>query len=505
MAILRAILLTLNHSAIPNETPAVPPIQEHPPAEVVTASVLMYASLLISLLAAFIAMLGKQWLNRYLRHAGGSTIERCGDRQRKCDGLEKWPFHLFVESLPVMLQVALLFLACGLCRHMASINASVAGVLITLTGLGFLFYLGIVVAGASSYACPFQTPGSNALRGLWKKIQPHTALLAHRIVTTGADMFPALSSSIRHPLWKATSLLGLTIRCFKQAIVKMALSFNKWIRVAFRSRQDDHRPSLVVSLGEVQEDSRVSPEFESPPHNSDPSPNGDVYSIHSNNFSYPDPKSPSEEIDFSFQHRAPAPTPGNAHPWLVQEGLAAIQNTNAKDVRCVSWILRNITDPEALDAAIRFAGTVRWFEDGLDVEPPYQIIVSAFDTCFDSTGTVYPGLSDRAYHSARAILWIHIRAMCKTQEFARNFPLPYNIRNVYFNSDLDSLQVVASITGAPEVSARTDIFYKCSTPEHMQFALRAFHTSAGPDRESRTPFLSVAGLGISPGTLFLWM
>lgn len=100
----------------------------------------MYASLLISLLAAFVAILGKQWLNRYLRHAGGSVIERCGDRQRKCDGLQEWSFHLFVESLPVMLQIALLLLACGLCRYMASVNTPVAGVLITLTALGVLFY-----------------------------------------------------------------------------------------------------------------------------------------------------------------------------------------------------------------------------------------------------------------------------------------------------------------------------------------------------------------------------
>ena len=31
---------------------------------------------------------------------------------RKHAGLEKWPFHLFVESLPVVLKIALL--ACGL-------------------------------------------------------------------------------------------------------------------------------------------------------------------------------------------------------------------------------------------------------------------------------------------------------------------------------------------------------------------------------------------------------
>jgi hypothetical protein len=114
-------------------------------------------------------MLGKQWLNRYLRNSGGSMIERCGDRQRKCDGLEKWPLHFFVESLPMMLQAALLLLACGLCRYMWSINASVARTLIGLTGLGVGFYVAIVIAGMSSYACPFQTPVSTALHGSWRK------------------------------------------------------------------------------------------------------------------------------------------------------------------------------------------------------------------------------------------------------------------------------------------------------------------------------------------------
>ena len=70
----------------------------------------------MSLLAAFVAMLGKQWLNRYLRHAGGSVIERCGDRQRKSDGLEKWPFRFFIESLPIMLQNVLLLRSVPLLR-----------------------------------------------------------------------------------------------------------------------------------------------------------------------------------------------------------------------------------------------------------------------------------------------------------------------------------------------------------------------------------------------------
>ena len=170
-ALLREILLTLNLSAITGETPTVQSLQQNPPSEIVIVTCLMYASLMMSLLAAFVAMLGKQWLNRYLRNSGGSVIERCGDRQRKCDGLEKWPLHTFVEGLPVMLQISLLLLACGLCRYMWSIDAFVAGTLIILTGLGAIFYIAIVIAGMSSYACPFQTPVSTNLRNPWKKVR----------------------------------------------------------------------------------------------------------------------------------------------------------------------------------------------------------------------------------------------------------------------------------------------------------------------------------------------
>jgi len=132
-AYLRAILLSLNRPIAPNEDPAAPPAWNGPPAEIVSTSDLLYASFLVSLLAAFVAMSGKQWLNRYLRHAGGSVIERCGDLQRKFDGLEKWPFRFFVEGFPIMLQVALLLLTCGLSRYMLSIITSVARVVSLFT------------------------------------------------------------------------------------------------------------------------------------------------------------------------------------------------------------------------------------------------------------------------------------------------------------------------------------------------------------------------------------
>jgi len=356
-ALLRAILLTLNQSAIPGETPAVPPAQEGPPGETVIVTCLMYASLLISMLAALVAMLGKQWLNRYLRNSGGSMIERCGDRQRKFDGLEKWPFHSFVESLPLMLQVSLLLLASGLCRHMWTISTPVAWTLISLTGLGVVFYTGIVIAGMSSYACPFQTPASIALRGPWKKVRSWIP--------------PCIVHS------------------------KRVLS---WAHQTWEQKVQPRLDSLIYHSGRVLSRIRqmwrqkVRPLLRRPP------------------LSTMDP-------------------PGNAsversEPWLKPKDLSIIRRTNTDDIICVSWILRHITDPEALDAALPLAGEIRWFDDGVDVNLPYDMIVSTFEACFDSTRRLYPGSRDRAYYSGRAILWIYTLALCKSEDFARGFPLP---------------------------------------------------------------------------------
>ena len=420
MALLRAILLTLNHSVIPNESPAIPPVQENPPTEIVTATSLLYASLIMSLLAAFTAMLGKQWLNRYLRHAGGSMIERCGDRQRKFDGLQKWPFQLFIESLPLMLQVSLLLLACGLCRYVASINTIVAGVLITLTLLGVLFYVGIVIAGASSYDCPFQTPASAPLRGLWMKIvpclTPAGALIAIALRSLGKVAQRHFSRIIHSPHPDTRYRLRSMMEKVQLGILRIGLRFS-WPRLNIR-RRFNHQPLPIV---------------QDVPH---------------------------------------LPNPQKSTPWLTPKELAVIQAKNTNDLRCVSWVLRNITDPEALDAAIRLAGTIRWFEDGINTHPPYDQIISTFRACFGSNRVVYPGSRDRAYYSGRALLWIYALAMCKSEEFARMFPLPGTAyRTLATDHDLTHLLDASGSAESVSSCFRSLLLHDSRhTPQHSQWA-----------------------------------
>ena len=111
-------------------------------------------------------------------------------------------------------------------------------------------------------------------------------------------------------------------------------------------------------------------------------------------------------------------------PWIRPKDFTIICRTDTSDAQCVSWILRNITDPEALDAAIQLTGEVRWFDGGTDVDLAYGLIVCTSKACFDSTGKLYPGSRDRAYYSGRTMVWIWTLAKCKSEEFANRFLLP---------------------------------------------------------------------------------
>ena len=124
-------------------------------------------------------MLGKQWLNRYASaDVRGTAIERSQNRQRKLNGIVSWYFEYVMESLPLMLQAALLLLGCALCRYLWEIDTTVASIVLTVTSFGVAFYLFIVAAATVSKSCPYQTPGSRLLHSTSSAIIPATLTAA---------------------------------------------------------------------------------------------------------------------------------------------------------------------------------------------------------------------------------------------------------------------------------------------------------------------------------------
>jgi len=156
-AYMRILINAVNNSLFPDADPD-SVTWTGPPPNIVTVQSLLYASLATSLFAAFLAMLGKQWVNRYLRNRGGSAADKSRDRQRKLDGFKKWHFQLAIESLPVMLQFALLLLGGALSLYLWTISRSVAGVILTFTFFGLALYVFLTLATTFYYNCPYETP-----------------------------------------------------------------------------------------------------------------------------------------------------------------------------------------------------------------------------------------------------------------------------------------------------------------------------------------------------------
>lgn len=135
-----------------------------PPDVLVHILCVLYSSMATSLLAAFIAMLGKQWLNRYERSGTrGSVIERARERQQKLEGMQLWRFYLVMESLPMMQQIAVLLLGYALSQYLWTVDHAVAAIVIGFTIVGAIVFSLIVFAGVIFHNCPFQTPASLAI------------------------------------------------------------------------------------------------------------------------------------------------------------------------------------------------------------------------------------------------------------------------------------------------------------------------------------------------------
>ncbi|KAJ7769411.1 hypothetical protein B0H16DRAFT_1778975 [Mycena metata] len=136
-----------------------PQLTTDPPKIIVIVQCLLYASLFTTLLAALLAVLGKQWLMYYQAAGSRGTIDERGrERQRKFDGLVKWKFEAVLQAFPLLLQLALLLFASSISLYLWTIQHSVAILVTVLTALGLSSYVILLVSATIFSDCPFQSP-----------------------------------------------------------------------------------------------------------------------------------------------------------------------------------------------------------------------------------------------------------------------------------------------------------------------------------------------------------
>jgi hypothetical protein len=209
---MQILIHAVNSSLFPDADPGAVN-RTGPPPGIITVQSLLYASLVTSLFAAFLSMLGKQWVNRYLRNHGGSAADKSRDRQRKLDGLQKWHFHLAIESLPVMLQLALLLLGCALSQYLWTISRTVAGVVIAVTVLGVTLYVFLTLAATLYYSCPYQTPPSTFIRTLLGYVTRSDAAFA-RSLRSLITSLPSIGY-VRRTVWRLRRGVRSVLRSFR--------------------------------------------------------------------------------------------------------------------------------------------------------------------------------------------------------------------------------------------------------------------------------------------------
>ncbi|KAG8792876.1 hypothetical protein FRC12_004604 [Ceratobasidium sp. 428] len=133
---------------------------------------LWYTSLALSLSAALVAMLAKEWLGSFVTARPRAPRPYAFLHQAKIQGLIQWKALHIIDILPAMLHISLLLFSLGLVAYLWTLDSGTAIAVVIVTVTTVTFYLGTALLGASIEACPFDTQISKYLRMILNKISP---------------------------------------------------------------------------------------------------------------------------------------------------------------------------------------------------------------------------------------------------------------------------------------------------------------------------------------------
>ncbi|CAE6394954.1 hypothetical protein ACGC1H_000233 [Rhizoctonia solani] len=137
-----------------------PPIETTPfepsgSARLVNA--LWFSALAISLGAAMVAILAKEWLGAFTSYRTRDPYQYTLERQARFRSLESWAMLPIIDFLPTLLNFSLLLFALGLIIQLWTLDYVVAGVVTVLTALVGLSYGGFTILGAAVDTCPYKS------------------------------------------------------------------------------------------------------------------------------------------------------------------------------------------------------------------------------------------------------------------------------------------------------------------------------------------------------------
>ena len=147
------------------------------PPSAVRINVVWFTSLVFSLVAAFLGILVKQWLRKYIGPVSSNPREAARVRQHRYNGLVNWGVIKIIGWLPVLLEAALVLFFVGLVDFLWALHQTVAAIVSAFIGISLILFVLTTFAPAFSTNCPYKSPQSFGVCNMLWKMFGHNMLL----------------------------------------------------------------------------------------------------------------------------------------------------------------------------------------------------------------------------------------------------------------------------------------------------------------------------------------
>ncbi|KAG8902029.1 hypothetical protein FRC00_002731 [Tulasnella sp. 408] len=162
-----ALLLQLVTRGNGNITSAddLPSASFSPPSGIFPINILFSLSLTLALLAAFLAVLGQQWLVYYRKQSGGGAEAQRWEQLRRYLGAKRWRLEAMLDDiLPSLLQLGLVIFCVAFALYLSTLSRWLCYTVSIPMGLALASILFMAVSAAVDQWCPFKSPLSRALQ-----------------------------------------------------------------------------------------------------------------------------------------------------------------------------------------------------------------------------------------------------------------------------------------------------------------------------------------------------
>ncbi|KAE9404523.1 hypothetical protein BT96DRAFT_973156 [Gymnopus androsaceus JB14] len=199
----------------PTDTPV------SPSAANVWVNALWFTSLSISLSAALLAILTKQWLYHYMAPTSGTSQERVRIQQFRLSGLEKYHVPMIIDLLPITLHISIALFLVGLALFLSTIHIGMAIAISVVTGIAYTAYIGSIILSLVDPQCPYQSPISTYLYHPWIFMVDASGILLH-VIYLGVSITSILLGAVKDfslqkfrslHMWISAQISGALEKC----------------------------------------------------------------------------------------------------------------------------------------------------------------------------------------------------------------------------------------------------------------------------------------------------